>query len=294
MPGRRFYTIFILPHAHARFRKLNLSRNFVVTSACLLAIGLLGGAVTPHLLLKVHAQTSVLSDLEAENRRLREDKARVEGSIEKLVGRIDSIESRATRLAKEVGLDEVPGASAPSGGALVEYRPGDPGVMQEELEVLGARLDSLASSFSLLDRAWEERAQVLAHTPTAMPVTGFFSDSFGWRRDPFTGGRAFHQGIDIVAPPGTLVRATANGVVATAGRMGAYGKIVHLSHGYGLATRYAHLSELLVSPGTRVKRGDPVGRVGSTGRSTGPHLHYEIFQDGRKVNPRRFLGDRPH
>ena len=125
-----------------------------------------------------------------------------------------------------------------------------------------------------------------------MPVTGWFSDGFGWRKDPRTGKRQFHRGIDIVADAGTPIVAPADGLVSRATRVADYGKMIDLSHGFGYATRYGHLSEILVRPGQRVRRGDVIGRVGSTGRSTGPHLHYEVFRDGRRVNPWKYLGQR--
>jgi murein DD-endopeptidase MepM/ murein hydrolase activator NlpD len=288
---RRFYTIFILPHAHARFRKLHLSRNFVVTSCCLVALALVGGSITPHLFFKVQAQSAVLSDLEAENRALREQKLRFETTLESMSQRIDVIESRATRLAGELGVADLPSERPAAGGALGLYPEGDPRILEEEIEALGTRLHALDLSFDTIDEAWQERAKVLAATPSMLPVQGFFSDGFGWRKDPFTGGRAFHEGLDIVASPGTVVRAPADGLVTRAGRMSGYGRAVDLSHGFGFGTRFGHLSAVLVRPGERVRRGDVIGRVGSTGRSTGPHLHYEVLKEGRQVNPRRYLDD---
>ena len=125
-----------------------------------------------------------------------------------------------------------------------------------------------------------------------MPIKGWFSHGYGWRKDPFTGKRQFHRGIDIVNHAGTPIHAPADGVVSRATRVSDYGKTIDLSHGYGYVTRYGHLSELLVRPGQRVKRGEVVGRVGSTGRSTGPHLHYEVFRDGRRGNPWKYLGQK--
>ena len=131
----------------------------------------------------------------------------------------------------------------------------------------------------------------LAATPSGMPAEGWFSHGFGWRKDPFTGEREFHRGVDIVAPMGTAVHAPADGVVARAGRYGELGRSIDIAHGYGYVTRYAHLNEILVRPGDRVERHGLIGRVGTTGRSTGPHLHYEVFRDGRHVNPWNYLGE---
>jgi murein DD-endopeptidase MepM/ murein hydrolase activator NlpD len=161
-----------------------------------------------------------------------------------------------------------------------------------ELRYLQVRTESLDRSFEGLDEIFEERRSLLAATPDGMPVEGWLSDGFGWRKDPFTGQRQFHRGVDIVAPAGTQIRAAADGIVSRSAHDSEYGRNLDLNHGHGYITRYAHLTEALVRPGDRVRRGDVIARVGSTGRSTGPHLHYEVFRDGRRVNPWSYLGER--
>jgi murein DD-endopeptidase MepM/ murein hydrolase activator NlpD len=288
--SRKFYTIFILPHAQARFRKLHLSRNFILTVAGILGLVVVASAVTPHLVLKLRSQASYLQQLEEENTKLRTEKVRFEASLSQIGEQLDAFESLAGKLAQAVGVKDTP-TSRPAGGQGLA-NPGQPafqGMLDEELGALTARAEILDESLTKLDEAWQARVRLLATTPSMMPVEGFFSDGFGWRNDPFTGEREFHKGIDIVAVTGTEVRATADAVVTAAGRMAGYGKMVHLSHGYGMGTRYGHLSEILVRPGQRVKRGDVIGRVGSTGRSSGPHLHYEVFKGARQVAPLRYL-----
>ncbi len=132
----------------------------------------------------------------------------------------------------------------------------------------------------------------LKHVPLTTPVAGPAferSSGFGARVDPFTGRYAFHPGVDWSGPTGSIVRSTAPGVVVWADYRGGYGKMVEINHGYGLHTRYAHLSSILVNVGTRVGEGAPVGKLGSTGRSTGPHVHYEIWYDDVVRNPRNFI-----
>jgi murein DD-endopeptidase MepM/ murein hydrolase activator NlpD len=119
----------------------------------------------------------------------------------------------------------------------------------------------------------------------AMPVRGSFTSRFGFRTHPLFGRRHFHSGVDIAAPRGTPVRAAMDGTVLYAGWYGGYGKLVVLDHGGGLSTLYGHLSAILVNPGARVTRSQVIGRVGSTGYSTGPHLHYEVRRNGRPVDP---------
>ncbi len=138
-----------------------------------------------------------------------------------------------------------------------------------------------------------ERREALANaTPSIWPTHGGLTGFFGGRSDPFTGEPAYHQGIDISTEKGQPVYATADGVVDSAQYTGDYGNLVVVRHDFGLATRYGHLSKYHVVPGQSVKRGDVLGYVGSTGRSTGAHLHYEILVNGRLINPLQLLTQR--
>jgi len=125
--------------------------------------------------------------------------------------------------------------------------------------------------------------------PGIWPIEGVLRSSFGGRSDPFSGEGAFHTGIDLAAPVGTSVRASADGVVVSAAWSGAYGKLVVVDHGNGLQTYYAHLSSFLVIPGEEVRRGQTIALSGSTGRATGPHMHYEVRLAGTPVNPYKYL-----
>ena len=126
--------------------------------------------------------------------------------------------------------------------------------------------------------------------PSVQPVQKLsFTSNFGIRSDPFRGTAAMHAGVDIPGPTGTPIYATADGIISHAGRQGGYGNLVEINHGKGIATRYGHLSRILVADNARVTRGQMIGMMGSTGRSTGPHLHYEVRIDGHAVNPLPFL-----
>jgi murein DD-endopeptidase MepM/ murein hydrolase activator NlpD len=139
-------------------------------------------------------------------------------------------------------------------------------------------------------RRTEQLEQGVAAIPSMMPVQGArWTSSFGVRSDPFRGRAAMHGGIDMAGPLGTPIYATADGMVSTADWQGGYGNLVELSHGAGIATRYGHLSRIMVRSGERVTRGQVIALMGSTGRSTGSHLHYEVRIDGRAVNPLPFL-----
>lgn len=138
---------------------------------------------------------------------------------------------------------------------------------------------------------WSKQLEWLETLPTGLPISGNFhvSSGFGMRNDPFTGTLARHEGLDFTAPTGTAIIAAADGVVTRSGWEDTYGHIIEITHAEGFVTRYAHISKRHVAEGTNVKRGQRIADVGSTGRSTGPHLHYEIFRHGRVLNPLHVL-----
>jgi murein DD-endopeptidase MepM/ murein hydrolase activator NlpD len=147
--------------------------------------------------------------------------------------------------------------------------------------------------FRALFNSWkrlDQMQQAIGGIPSQKPVQNVSINSgFGVRSDPFRGGAAMHSGVDIPGPYATPIYATADGIVGRAGRAGGYGNLIELEHGRGIQTRYGHLSSMLVAPGTKIKRGQLIGMMGSTGRSTGNHLHYEVRIDGLAVNPIPFL-----
>ena len=165
--------------------------------------------------------------------------------------------------------------------------PGDTafGVMRDVLGAIEDRLDAVRSGV-------ERRRSLADATPSIWPVAGWLTSAFGNRRDPFTGGSDFHPGLDISANYGEPVLAPATGTVAGCGRNGNYGNLVVIDHGYGIVTKYGHLSRFAVMNGQQVNRGDVIGFVGSTGRSTSPHLHYEIWVNGKLTNPMQLLAPR--
>lgn len=148
---------------------------------------------------------------------------------------------------------------------------------------------SLFLSWKKLDQVGTVGAGFVS-IPSQKPVANLmFTSNFGFRSDPFKGGRAMHAGVDIPGPVGTPIYATADGIVGRAQRLGGYGNYIEVEHGQGIQTRYGHLSAIHVKPNERVRRGQLIGSMGSTGRSTGSHLHYEVRLDGRAVNPLPFL-----
>ena len=150
-------------------------------------------------------------------------------------------------------------------------------------------LDSLSGELQVVQRGVARREALAEATPDLWPADGWVSAGYGYRRDPFTGRRDHHPAIDISTRAGEPVYATATGLVVEAGRNGAYGNLVEISHGFGLLTRYGHLASFAVEPGDTVERGALIGRAGATGRATGNHVHYEVWVNGRTVNPLRLI-----
>ncbi|OWT73005.1 MULTISPECIES: M23 family metallopeptidase [unclassified Achromobacter] len=170
--------------------------------------------------------------------------------------------------------------------------PGSAQALGRQLDDLLANASAQSSTMDMLDAALSRRSGDLARLPTSMPLEGYayLSSSYGWRRNPVTGRYAMHEGVDFPAPRGTPIEAAAGGVVTEAGPESGYGNMLEIDHGDGMSTRYAHASELLVKKGDVVERGQIVARVGSTGRSTGSHLHFEVRLAGQPLDPKLFIG----
>jgi len=158
-------------------------------------------------------------------------------------------------------------------------------IMEKDFDILEMQADKCERGFGQVEKVIREKKDLFASTPNIFPVQGWITSGYGYRTNPFTGKREFHQAIDISAPWGTPIRAAAQGKVVQAGWKDAYGLRVRISDGYGYYTVYGHLSKILVKRGTWVKKGQIIGRVGSTGRSTGPHLHFEVWHNGKSINP---------
>lgn len=161
--------------------------------------------------------------------------------------------------------------------------------MHEQVNQLDLAAANQNNGFESLFKYIKEQQNILASTPAIRPATGWTTSRFGYRVSPFTGRREFHKGFDIANRKGTPIIATANGTVTFASKKGAYGNTVVIDHGHGMVTRYAHTHKILVKRNDKVKRGDTIALVGSTGRSTGPHVHYEVHLNGIPVNPEKYI-----
>ena len=237
------------------------------------------------------------SRLELENASYREATGQLASQLSALHAAVDELGARAkVDPAASRAMDKLPNAvksrAMGGGSAISSVAPVFGRVFGSPDNPLGALRDLLGALENQIDdmRNGVARRQALAAaTPSIWPVAGWLSSGYGARRDPFTGGDDFHPGLDISADFGRPVHATADAVVESAMRNGNYGNMIVLAHGFGITTRYGHLSRFAVTPGQQVHRGEVIGYVGSTGRSTSPHLHYEIWVNGQLTNPLRLL-----
>ncbi|MBN1931308.1 MAG: peptidoglycan DD-metalloendopeptidase family protein [Desulfobacterales bacterium] len=161
--------------------------------------------------------------------------------------------------------------------------------MHAQVEQLNLASINQKEGFESLLEYLEDQRDLLASTPSIRPAAGWISSNFGYRKSPFTGQREFHRGLDIACRQGTPIFASADGIVTFAGNKGLMGKMIVIDHGHGLITRYAHAHKLLKKKGDVVKRRDTIALVGNTGRSTGPHVHYEVRLNGVPVNPKKYI-----
>ena len=165
--------------------------------------------------------------------------------------------------------------------------------LSDTMTGLAAEVWALSDEVDHVQYKSRERKKMFREKPFLRPAQGWFSSHFGWRRSPTTGRRAYHKGVDLAAMPGTNAVAPSDGKIKFAGRRSGYGKVVMIDHGHDVVTILGHLGKIKVRTGAEVKRGQVVGKVGSTGSSTGYHLHYEVMVEGKQVNPWPFLEFKP-
>lgn len=280
------HTIIFVPHSRARFRKLRISSRQLMAAAGALVLLTAISTFTTWSFFTNTIDRSELSRVRDENEQLRLTNRSFEGSIHSLEKQLNEFEERTRQLAIVAGLDNL--QSTPEtgiGGSTTDFDP--------SLESLNGRAGQITSGLDQVADSLDEINRWRRSMPTVAPVRGILTSGFGYRSDPVSGRRANHAGVDIATAPGREVSAPAPGLVVQAGRVGGLGNSVSISHGYGVTTRYGHLSKISVVPGQRLEEGDVLGLVGSTGKSTGYHLHYEVRENGRAKNPIYYLLDWP-
>ena len=274
----RFYAFIVArtSRSRAHIRRICVHKRWLKASALLLF------AVMCGLVYGFYGLTQQASHLriERENQRLRAENEQQRSELQNLNNRVDAVEDTSRKLAEVSGVQEENKTVHSQGGPA---RPVDSAAALVALELKTAKLEREL-------RMYEGFLREHGMTPSIWPVIGKLESGVGGRRNPFGGrGYEYHEGQDIDAAYGTPVLAAATGRVIIAGWQRGYGNVVYVDHGSGLSTRYGHLSEIDVSVGQTVTRGQTIGLVGSTGRSTGPHLHYEVRIKNQPVDPREYL-----
>lgn len=293
---RRFYTVMIVPHEGGALRRLSVSMNFLVSMAGIFLFCFVSSAFLVQFFLGGSAPTGDLDErLRAENERMGMELARTRGLLQETSGRLEQLSDKVEELGRAHGSwpddamgggitmneDEESQLFVADGG---DWRAGTRAI----LEKAEYRMQQIDEKICELSAVPVKSLQPL--TDTIWPTNGRLTSGYGWRRDPFDGSKRFHEGVDIAAPFDSNVWTIADGVVIEARRHGGYGNMVLVDHGGGRKTLYGHLRRVKVSVGDRVKKGDVVGTVGSTGRATGPHVHFEVLENDRTVDPKKTLG----
>ena len=272
----RFYA-FIIAHtsrSRSRIQRIRIERKTVSTALAVAVLIAAGSAYGFYGLTQqaAHLRTAF------ENQRLREENERQKQQLQKLNNRVEKVEDTSRKLAEKSGV-----VAGMSGGGV-----GGPALPLHEsgLETLQAKTSRLEQELNAYEAVLRERG----YTPTIVPVDGTLEGGFGGRRNPFSGvGYEFHSGQDIEASWGAPIVAGASGTISFVGWQNGYGQLIVIDHGGGVTTRYGHLSHIGVSLNQSVTSGQFIGRVGSSGRSTGPHLHYEVRINDEPVNPLAYL-----
>ncbi len=275
----RFYAFIVArtSRSKAHIKRICVHKRWLKTSAAALFVLLCG------LIYGFYGLTQQAEHLriEHENQKLRAENDKQRQELQNLNNRVDAVEDKSRKLAEASGIEEQPPAPRGQGGPA---RPVDSAAALAALEAKTAKLERTLRMYEGFLRKHG------GAMPSIWPVYGKLESGVGGRRNPFGGrGYEYHEGQDIDAAYGTPVQVAASGKVVIAGWLRGYGKVVYVDHGNGLSTRYGHLSEIDVTVGQSVTQGERIGLVGSTGRSTGPHLHYEVRVNNQPVDPKPYL-----
>lgn len=295
--ARSFYTFIVVPDASSRLRKLKLP---VRVAHALAAIGVVSFFLLVALgfsYMKMAFKASDYDKLQAENTTLKIQKKNLEVAAVKLGEKLSNIENLFADIQNLVENDSLTKRgklNAPGvGGSRVDYTTSEllgSANLKDGIDLLKDRTTEMESQLTLLQELAQKKASIRRITPTIWPVKGHVTSPFGSRTDPFKEeATEVHLGMDISALFGTQVHAPADGTIIYAQRKAAYGNLIIIDHGNGLTSRLGHLSRFNVKVGQHVRKNDTVGYVGTTGRSTAPHLHYEVRMNDRPVNPKNYL-----
>lgn len=287
----------LIPGSEGALKQVRLPVVLIYGCALVVVLLVLGSFFASSGYFSNRVDSKELEALQAENRSLQEGFEQMRWHMAEVEKRYEELVQKEIRIRSLFDLPEIDlqqrqlGIGGPTSPELVTRSEVEVEALETEVEV-----DHLLrlSQFELEKYAEVESSMLsvkdrLDHTPSIWPSRGWISRSYGMKADPFTGIKQMHRGLDIANHTGTPIVASADGRVSSVRKNGGMGKTIVIDHGYGFVSRYAHLSEYKVKRGQQVKRGDVIGLMGSTGYSTGPHLHYEVIRNGKSINPYRHI-----
>lgn len=296
--AKKFLSLIILPHHKGKRRVVTFSNK---------SLKILGGitAVIFIVLVAFLVDYFMMRGLRYEYEKLSTMKAQqdatliqYEKSIDELNAKVDAFEEYRQKLNVMAGLksqdiiEVEPGLGGGENGQEISLPESNHQINLNRLEDINKKADGIETNLNTLANFYENQMLELAATPSVSPTKGYWASPYGWRDDPFTGKRTFHPGVDIATHHGNPVVASADGLVLSTQTDRIGGKTIKISHpNSGYVTIYCHLSQYMVKPGQRVKRGDTIGLVGKTGRARGPHVHYEVRLNGKRLNPWYYILD---
>ena len=292
---KRFFTFMVFPGAHGQLRRIHLPFYVMHVVLAFSIVGVMTVAALANsyarMLLKVANYNSMATEREA----LKTQVKSLESAVTQTNAELGSLESLASEVALTYGFGRTRAVQFPAAVLALATQSNSnlgSGYRASLYAFNMIRRSSLGPGAGAMAMGFLPNARIGQETvPSLWPVRGQITAGFGQRLDPFTGEGAFHRGVDIGSPFGTRVESAADGIIVQAGPDSGYGNEILVDHGFGMTTKYGHLSKIFVVMGQEVKRGQAIGAVGMTGKTTGPHLHYEVIVNGTPVNPAKFLRD---
>lgn len=304
--ANKTFTLIVVPDDNAQVRRYRLQKKWLVQLGVTAAVFLCGlAAASVHYVVVARDAT--------ENRSLRDENVKLKSELKSIRERLDHVNATIDRVERfDQKLRAITLLSDPQRNLAMGPTEGDPNTQvpnsgenkfirlttSESPKALSARLDKVSAeatrqeqSLQELQAYFQDQKSLLATTPSVWPVRGWVTSDFMTRADPFTAEKVMHAGLDIAGPHGKEIISPSDGTVVFAGLEGGYGNVLVIDHGYAVKTRYGHLASIKVKAGEHVKRGQLIATLGNTGRSTGPHLHYEVRVNGIPQNPRKFILD---
>ena len=290
---KKFYAFLFFPGAHGRLHKIQLPFYIIHLVLALSVVGIMTVAALANSYARMLLKVSNYNSLRSEREALKTQYRTLESTVTSTNAKLDSLQSLAAEVALTYGFGDARRPRFPEAVLALATQTNatvDSSFRASLYAFALIRRASLEADGSATARGMFSNPQIDRTTvPSLWPVRGQITAGFGQRMDPFSGEGAFHSGVDISVPFGTKVEATADGIVLEARPESGYGNEILIDHGYGLTTKYGHLSRIFVVVGQELKRGQVIGAVGMTGKTTGPHLHYEVLIHDTPVNPTKYL-----